>query len=61
MSDKKSKSKSKQPTPSTQAKKRETGELEKGKLDQVTGGYGKIETTYLPQKPDGNLDAARLA
>jgi hypothetical protein len=29
-------------------------------LDQVTGGYGKIETTYRPQKPDGNLDAARL-
>jgi len=61
MSDKKLKSKSKQPTPASQAKKRETGELDNGKLDQVTGGSGRIQTTYRPQKPDGSLDVARLA
>jgi len=44
MSDKKLKSKSKQPTPASQAKKRETGELDNGKLDQVTGGSGRIQT-----------------
>ena len=46
--------KSKQPTPATQVKKREAGELDNGKLDQVTGGlslnYAKIEKTYTEQK-----------